>query len=101
MIVLAFALVLQQASVTPSPRTVEIAPGAPSSAAIPGSVSEQVRPGDRLICRTEPVLGSNRRERICMTAAQRERMRENSRDFREGMDRQTNPNLTSSGGSGN
>lgn len=96
MIALTLALMLQQAPVTPRP--VQIAPGAPSSASAPGSLPEHVRPGDRLICRSEPVIGSNRRQRVCMTTAQREARRQNSLEFRDSMDRPYNPDLAVTNG---
>ena len=97
---LLFALMLSQASSAPSPKTVEIVPGSPPSAAAPGSLPEEVREGDRLICRTEPVLGSNRRQRVCMTAAQRQRLRDESSQFRDSLDRQYNSSVGEQNGGG-
>ncbi|WP_453977937.1 hypothetical protein [Brevundimonas sp. Marseille-Q4549] len=98
MIALTLALMLQQAAAAPRP--VEIAPGAPSTAAAPGTLPEPARPGDRLICRSETVVGSNRRQRVCMTAVQRDTRRQNGLALRDSMDRPYNPDLAvSSSGS--
>lgn len=97
---LLFAVMLLQAQPMRSPQTVEIAPGSPPSAAAPGSLPEEVREGDRLICRSEPVLGSNRRQRVCMTAAQRQRLRDESSQFRDSLDRQYNPAVGEQKGGG-
>jgi hypothetical protein len=89
-ITLAFvaAALLQQA---PAPRVVQVTPNSSATVNSPGSLPDAVRPGDRLICRTESVVGSNRRQRVCMTEAQRSAMREQSRDMREQLDRQAAP----------
>lgn len=81
-------------------RTVTVSSSTPVTALAPGSLPEQPREGERLICRTESVVGSNRRKRICMTAAQRDAMREQSRDLREGMDRLAAPPLPTPSGGG-
>ncbi|MCH8174520.1 MAG: hypothetical protein IIC59_04960 [Proteobacteria bacterium] len=39
--------------------------------------------GEKLTCRREVVLGTNFREYICMTVAQRERMRRDARELIE------------------
>lgn len=72
---------------TPSsePRTVTISPAAPSAAMAPGSLRQTFHEGDRLICRTQSVVGSNRRQRVCMTAAQRAELQAQSKLFRDGM----------------
>ena len=64
------------------PRTVTVSTATPTAALAPGSLPEQPREGDRLICRTESVVGTNRRKRVCMTAAQRLAAREQSEQFR-------------------
>lgn len=46
---------------------------------------------DRVVCRSQSVVGSNRRQRICMTARERDRQRDESREYRERMDRGYNP----------
>lgn len=79
---LALAL-LQEPS---QPRVVEVTPNATGAVTAPGSLPDPVQPGDRLVCRTESVVGSNRRRRVCMTQEQRQAMREQSRDLRERMD---------------
>lgn len=92
-----FAAALLQQS--PAPRVVQITPNASATAITPGALPDAVRSGDRLICRTESVVGSNRRQRICMTQAQRDAMRDQSRDVRERMDSVTvAPPSISSGG---
>lgn len=83
-----------------SPRVVEIAPAMPVSANAPGSLPSNPQAGERLICRSEPVLGSNRRQRVCMTAEQRTRLREESRDFRNAMDQPYNPDAAAPKGGG-
>lgn len=100
MIVLAFALALQVTSGTPQPRQVEISPGAPASAASPGTLPDPVAPGDRLICRSEPVLGSNRRQRVCMTAEQRDKLRHDSQQLRDSLDSPYNENIGNRNGGG-
>ena len=79
---LALAL-LQEPS---KPRVVEVTPNATAAVTAPGSLPDPTQPGDRLVCRTESVVGSNRRRRVCMTQAQRQAMREQSRNLRERMD---------------
>lgn len=95
--ILAFvaAALLQQ---PPAPRVVQVTPNSSAAVNAPGSLPDAVRPGDRLICRTESVVGSNRRQRVCMTEAQRTAMREQSRDIRERLDTQTAPPLPSASG---
>lgn len=80
-----FAALTQQAE----PRTVTISAVTPATALAPGSLPEQPREGERLICRTESVVGSNRRKRVCMTAEQRLVIREQSERFRSSI----NPNV--------
>lgn len=100
MIALILALTLQVNNGGAQPRPVEIAPTTPVSAAAPGALPEPLSPGDRLICRSEPVLGTNRRQRVCMTAAQRERLRHDSQQFRESLDNPYNPNVGRRDGGG-
>ena len=83
-----------------APRVVEVAPAAPVSANAPGSLPSNPQAGERLICRSEVVLGSNRRQRVCMTAEQRARLREESRDFRNAMDQPYNPDVAAPKGGG-
>ena len=64
------------------PKVVTLSNSTPTTALNPGALPEQPREGERLICRTETVIGSNRRRRICMTAAQRQAAREQSEQFR-------------------
>ena len=77
----------------PSPRPVVVSPTSPVSATNPGSLPDRVQPGERRICRSESVVGSNRRQRVCMTQAQRDQRREESRDYRNRMDTLTSEPL--------
>lgn len=43
-------------------------------------------PADRIVCRREHVMGSNRPQRVCMTVRQRDLEREQSREFGNRMD---------------
>ena len=99
MIVLALAATLLGGQAA-TPRVVEISPTTPSSAVNPGTLAERPREGDRLICRSESVLGSNRRQRVCMSAQQRDRIRQESQDFRRNMDQPFDPGATSRTGGG-
>ena len=84
---LAYALVtILMVGQEPQPRTVTISPTAPITALAPGALPEQPQENERLICRTESVVGSNRRRRICMSAQQRQAMREQSMQFRDGLE---------------
>lgn len=87
------AALLQQ---NPNERVVEVTPNRSAAVNAPGMLPDPVQPGDRLICRTESVVGSNRRQRVCMTQAQRNAMRDQSRDMRERMDTLTAPPLKNS-----
>ncbi|MET4684562.1 hypothetical protein [Brevundimonas faecalis] len=99
MILIAFAAALL-AGQDATPREVEVSAVAPASANNPGALPNQPQPGERLICRTEPVLGSNRRQRVCMTAEQRARLREESREYRNAMDQPYNPDAGAPKGGG-
>jgi pyruvate/2-oxoglutarate dehydrogenase complex dihydrolipoamide acyltransferase (E2) component len=72
----ALALSVQQAPQTPP--TGSSAPEAPAAAAAqtpaPAEDSE-----DRIVCRREHVVGSNRRQQVCMTVRQRAELRDESR----------------------
>lgn len=83
------ALILQQASSTPA-ETPEVAtPVAPVVVTANANTGAQASadPRDRVVCRREHVLGSNRPQRICQTQrqweAQRDQSREELRDVRE------------------
>lgn len=85
---------------TAAPRVVEISPVTPASASNPGALAERPREGERLICRTESVVGSNRRQRVCMSAEQRERIRQESQDYRRNMDQPFEPGAATRAGGG-
>jgi hypothetical protein len=85
---------------TATPRVVEISPVTPSSAANPGALAERPREGERLVCRTESVVGSNRRQRVCMSAEQRDRIRQESQDFQKSMNQPFEPGAADRGGGG-
>ncbi|KAK0351134.1 hypothetical protein LTR94_026199, partial [Friedmanniomyces endolithicus] len=63
-----FASALSQTAAQP-------APSAPEPAAAPAA------PTERVVCRRERVVGSNRPQRICMTQGQRERQSDESRQM--------------------
>ncbi|MDO9588993.1 MAG: hypothetical protein Q8R45_12125 [Brevundimonas sp.] len=93
---LLFALALAGFQTPSAPSaTVQAAPGDASTAA---PVTD---PGDRMVCRREHVLGSNRRERVCMTARQRAQIEDRSREQLQrsgrGSDRNDLPNDRNSG----
>jgi hypothetical protein len=81
-------------------------PPAPATAlpAVAATVQTQAEAdGDRLVCRTESVVGSNRRRRVCMTVRERDERRETSNSMRDRLDRNLdpaagNPASASSGG---
>lgn len=52
-------------------------PGQSGARAAAGS---EENPGDRMVCRREHVMGSNRPQRICMTERQRAQQSETARD---------------------
>lgn len=86
-VALMFAGLVQTVSPEGNARVVTVTPNSGAAAAAPGALPDPVRPGDRLICRTESVVGSNRRRRVCMTQAQRDAQRDQSRDLRDGLNR--------------
>ncbi len=45
------------------------------------------REDQRMVCRSELTMGSNRRKRVCMTVAERRAMAEESREYRDSIDR--------------
>ncbi|HZW15461.1 MAG TPA: hypothetical protein VFF66_04310 [Brevundimonas sp.] len=72
----ALALSVQQAPQTPSAQ--------PSTAAAPNTAAAQTEapaedPEERVVCRREHVVGSNRRQQVCMTVRQRAQLRDESR----------------------
>lgn len=60
-------------SAPPAPASSEAAATAPAPAAAPAA-----DPEDRIVCHREHVVGSNRRERVCMTVRQRAQIRDQS-----------------------
>ena len=95
-----FLLTLAIQTPQAAPQVVTVAPNTTTSATAPGALPQPMREGERLICRTESVLGSNRRQRVCMTAEQRQQAREQSRELRERLDRPFNPAAAESNGGG-
>jgi hypothetical protein len=85
LIALMFMVTMSQQA---EPKTVTISNDTPATALNPGTLPERPREGDRLICRSETVIGSNRRKRICMTAEQRQMAREQSEQFRSSINGQ-------------
>ncbi len=80
------ALALLQAA--PQPRAVETTPTEPRpvTAAPATPPTSAARPEERVICRSERVVGSNRMQRVCMTRAQRQAVHDQFREARERMD---------------
>lgn len=54
-------------------------------------------PEERIVCRTESVVGSNRRQRVCMTLAEREERRVASQSQQQRLDRLANPSAAGDG----
>lgn len=80
------ALVLQEA-----PRPTPAAPTAPAGAAQAANTPQAVpreEEGQRMVCRRERLVGSNRPQRICMTSAEWQQARDTSREVAERMNRQ-------------
>ncbi|MBW8303564.1 MAG: hypothetical protein K0M78_06415 [Brevundimonas sp.] len=72
----ALALSVQQAPQTPpAPSSTLESPAAATSQA----PAEAEDPDERLVCRREHVVGSNRRQQVCMTVRQRAQLRDDSR----------------------
>ena len=73
----ALALSVQQAPQTPP---VEArAPVAPAAAAAETPTPAEDDPEERIVCRREHVVGSNRRQQVCMSVRQRSELRDESR----------------------
>lgn len=66
-----FAAALLQAQPSPPP---------PHPPAATPDAADSVREDDRMVCRREAVLGSNKRERVCYTVRQRRAMADTSRE---------------------
>ncbi|CAN5396643.1 hypothetical protein BH10PSE1_BH10PSE1_25870 [soil metagenome] len=79
-VLFAMTVALLQASQTAAPTT-EQTP-VPATTLPPVSVTAPaVDPADRIVCRREHVMGSNRPQRICMTVRQRDLERDQAREF--------------------
>ncbi len=80
-----FALLLPQSGSSPVDVPGAATPVAPVT--VTATQSQPADPRDRIVCRREHVLGSNRPQRICQTQrqweAQRDQSREDLRDVRE------------------
>lgn len=72
----ALALSVQQAPQTPTAQS--SAPEAPNAAAAQTEATAE-DPEERVVCRREHVVGSNRRQQVCMTVRQRAQLRDESR----------------------
>jgi len=72
----ALALSVQQAPQTPPAEA--SAPVAPVAAAAETPPPAE-DPEERIVCRREHVVGSNRRQQVCMTVRQRSELRDESR----------------------
>jgi len=72
----ALALSVQQAPQTPTAQS--SAPEAPNAAAAQTQAPAE-DPEERVVCRREHVVGSNRRQQICMTVRERAQLRDESR----------------------
>lgn len=73
------AMVLLSGQQTPTPSTT---PPAVPAAVTPAPPNRRQEEG--VVCRSEAVIGSNRRQRVCTTAAEREAKRLQSERWREG-----------------
>lgn len=57
------------------------APPPPSEApAAAAAAAPPPEPEDRIVCHREHIVGSNRRQRVCMTVSERARIRDQSQD---------------------
>jgi hypothetical protein len=57
------------------------APAPPSEApAAAAAAAPAPEPEDRIVCHREHIVGSNRRQRVCMTVSERARIRDQSQD---------------------
>ena len=55
------------------------APPPPSEAPAPAAAAAPApEPEDRIVCHREHIVGSNRRQRVCMTVSERARIRDQS-----------------------
>jgi hypothetical protein len=101
-VLFAAAALLFQASQTTAPPT---APAqAPVATTLPPvsvtGAAPAADPADRIVCRREHVMGSNRPQRVCMTVRQRDLEREQSREFGNRMDGRGEVNNTAPARSG-
>jgi hypothetical protein len=92
-----FVAVLASAQTTPQ------APATPATTPPPTTVSPAAptsRTPEPLICRTQAVVGSNRRQRVCMTVAERDERRQSGASVRERLERNTDAGAIGNGQGG-
>ncbi len=94
-LVLTLALTVLQTPVAPQSTPQSPAPSQPTQLApvtVTGtSTPESSEDDQRLVCRTQAVVGTNRRQRVCMTVAQRNEQRATSLSIRDRLDGPVNP----------
>jgi hypothetical protein len=76
---LLFAFALSSFQTPPEP-TAPPPPPASATPAAPGAEARATDPDDRVVCHREHVVGSNRRQRVCMTVRQRAQAQDQSQD---------------------
>lgn len=92
---LILALTVLQTPVAPQSAPQAPAPSEPTQLA-PVTVTGRGTPNaseddQRLVCRTQAVVGTNRRQRVCMTVAQRNEQRAASLNIRDRLEGAVNP----------
>lgn len=65
----------------------QAAAAVPASQTAASSSSAQADDGDEMVCTTEAVIGSRMGRRVCMTRSERERVREESREATDDLQR--------------
>ncbi|MDH4384725.1 MAG: hypothetical protein QE280_04710 [Caulobacter sp.] len=81
MILAASASLLLLAGAAQSGDASPAAPPAPAVSTPPAPAKPGIDDPNRLICKREHVVGSNRPQKICMTAAERQRLKDKADDF--------------------
>ena len=76
---LLFALALSGFQ-TPAEQSAPPAPPSSEAQATAPAAAPAAEPEDRIVCHREHVVGSNRRQRVCMTVSERARIRDQSQD---------------------
>jgi hypothetical protein len=85
--------ILQSTAQTPQPSAGVQAPPSTSTATANRTQSDD----ERVVCRRERMMGSNRSERVCMTVGQRNALRQSTRDQLDRLDRGVNRGEASTG----